>query len=1024
MRSCVRFSFLALLVGVIVAAAAPAAQAAFGIERFFASNCNAAGEKCGEGKNPSLTEAKEQGFTQAAGHPNFGVTDFTVNNHVVQTVPFTAVAPDGLVTHVRTDVGPGVSTNPEAVPKCSFAEYGTEATTGFFLAPTCKPETEIGVNKVVVLVKTEGGVFVNVPIEGNVYNLVQPKGLASDFGVALKLPLSLTEGIFKGTPLEKTQLYAHTLIEGNVEWGAQAAGTGKADYHDYFEINVSPTLPLISSRLNFKGNIGTLGKGGFLTNPTSCTGTGPQTTTTLTLTPKEGPAVKGAYTTLLGTENCNLVPFAPGFELSPETSKQDESDGISTRIELPHDPSPIKLDSSDVRTATVTLPEGMTLNPSAAAQLEACKPSQARITSEEAGTSCPEGSKIGTATLEVPGLPASEPLQGSVYLGGPESGPITEQPYTMYLDAESPRYGVSVRVKGTVAGNESTGRVTAQFAENPEQPFSNLTLHFKGGTLAPIANPLGCGTATTNATFDPFSGTGLFSPPVTPFTVDSDGKGGACASPVPFSLSQSTSNASPNAGGHTNYTFSLTRPSANQYISQVQTTLPPGLVGAIPIAKQCPEVAANAGTCSAESEIGQASAIAGAGPTPFSFTGGHVYLTGPYNGAPFGMSIVVPATAGPFSLGNVVTRATININPYTDRVIVTSVLPRVFKGVALRVRGFTVAINKQGFLFNPTNCGAFNTESVLTGFVPGSSAASTQSLASPFQVGKCNALKFKPSFKAATSSRTSKANGASLETTINYVPGQANIKAVKVQLPRALPSRLTTLQKACTEAQFAANPYHCPSGSFVGGARANTPVLPSKLTGPAILVSHGGAAFPDLDLLLEANGVRTIVVGNTDIKKGITTTTFASTPDVPVSSVTVNLPIGSHSALTANTNLCANPLVMPTTLTGQNGVSVKQNTRIAVRGCGVRIVGRKVVGNTAYITVQTFAAGRISGKGGGLATVFRRLGSAQQRATLKVPLTRGGRNRRRPFNVRLRVGFVPKARGGQSSVSFATLSFR
>jgi hypothetical protein len=337
----------------------------------------------------------------------------------------------------------------------------------------------------------------------------------------------------------------------------------------------------------------------------------------------------------------------------------------------------------------------------------------------------------------------------------------------------------------------------------------------------------------------------------------------------------------------------------------------------------------------------------------------------------------------------------------------------------VRLRGVSIAINKQGFLFNPTNCSAFATQSTLT-----STFGATQNVSTPFQVANCNLLKFKPAFKATTNAKTSKANGASLETTINYVAGQANLKAVKVQLPTALPSRLTTLQKACSEAQFAADPFKCPSGSFVGGARANTPLLPSKLTGPAILVSHGGAAFPDLDLVLDANGIRTIVVGNTDIKKGITTTNFASTPDVPVSSVTVNLPIGSHSALTANTNLCARPLVMPTTLTGQNGVVTKQNTRIAVKGCGVRIVGHRVVGNTAYLTVQTFEAGRVSGKGTGMATRFRRLARAQKAATLKVPLSRRARGKHRPFKVRLRVGFVPKAKGKSGSAAFVTVRFR
>jgi hypothetical protein len=195
------------------------------------------------------------------------------------------------------------------------------------------------------------------------------------------------------------------------------------------------------------------------------------------------------------------------------------------------------------------------------------------------------------------------------------------------------------------------------------------------------------------------------------------------------------------------------------------------------------------------------------------------------------------------------------------------------------------------------------------------------------------------------------------------------------------------------------------------------------MTGPAYFVSHGGAAFPDLDLVLEANGVRVIVTGNTDIKKGITTTSFLTTPDVPVSSVTVNLPIGPHSALAANRALCGTSLVMPTTITGQNGKTVKQNTKIAVAGCGVQIVGHKVVGNTAFLTVQTFSAGRISGSGANLATVYRTLGAAARTATLKVPLTRAGQGRRRPLHTRVRVGFVPKQRGAGSSAAFVNVTF-
>ncbi|HEY3866115.1 MAG TPA: hypothetical protein VGL54_08535 [Solirubrobacteraceae bacterium] len=1030
MRSNVRFALLAPLVGAIlalVAVSAPAAQAAFGVETFVAANCSTGHETCGEEKvgtysfpkEPSKAEAETQGYTQAGGHPAVGITAFKVNTE--GTLPNEVPSEGKLVEHIRTDVSPGVSTNPEAVSKCTMEEFGeTEVApgSGFYPEPQCAADTEIGLNTVVVVVEPSKGVFEDVPLEGKVYNLVQPEGRASDFGVALNLASI-------GVPY-----YAHTMIEGGVEWGAEANGTGKADYHDYYEINVSTALPLISSRLALVGDIGNTGNGGFITNPSNCAGPGLATTNTVTLTSTASEVKPKTYTAPIGTEGCKgesgflVPPFVPTFGLTPGAgeTQSDQPDGITAELTVPHNPLPSELDSSQLRTASVTLPEGMTLNPSAASGLKACSPTQIGIKTRNAVT-CPAASKLGEVTLTVPDLPASEPLTGSIYLGGTE--PITggsnpnAPEYTIYLNAESARYGVDVRLEGKVTPSPTTGRVTTTFSENPEQPFSNIKLKFNGGSLAPIANPLVCGTATATTSLVPYIGSFATAAPSSAFVVDSNGKGGACPSPLPFALTQSTQNQNANAGGSTSFTFSLSRPEGQQYLSQVKTTLPPGLVALLPTVTPCGEEQANAGTCPASSLVGAAAALAGSGPTPFLFTGGTVYLTGPYNGAPYGLSIVVPAVAGPFSLGNVVTRATINVDPHTARVIVTSVLPTIHAGVPLRLRGITVAINKQGYLINPTNCSAFLTESTLT-----STFGTAQTgLNSPFQVNACGALAFKPSFKAKTSAKTSKANGASLETTLNIGAGQTNYKSVMVQLPKQLPSRLTTLQKACPESVFNTNPFKCPSGSFVGGARANTPTLSGKLQGPAILVSHAGLAFPDLDLVMEANGVKVIVVGNTKISKGITTTTFASTPDVPVSSITVNLPIGGHSALTANGNLCTNPLTMPTTLIGQNGFKVTQKTKITVASCSVRIAGKKVIGNTAYITVQTFSAGRISGSGGNLKTVYRKLGKAQKTATLKVPLSNKGRRKGRPLKVKLRVGFVPKTKSIGNSASTTTVVF-
>jgi len=1044
MRSHVRVSLSALLAGLLISlGAASVAQAAEApaIEKLAAVNCSEGHEQCAHKtveinlgfpfglqkysvtEEPGKTEAEAEGFTQAGGHVPFGVTDFTLAHEADPAHPgenhLPFEKPTAVVQHIRTDVAPGLATSPAAVPMCTSAQFGKEELPGLFSAPTCpeggENETRIGVQQATVYVEAA---HVDLALEGPVFNLEPPgpptKARASLYGVSVKLPIAITKGELekafaeKGHPfgeptekvLEEKQYYAHTLIEGSVEWGKEGLGTNEGDYHDYFEINVSPALQLVSSRLVFYGLRG----GHFITNATSCPG---HLTTRLAIEDLEKATVTRPFTSPLPLSGCESVPFQPLFSLSPTTAGHDEPTGFTAEVGLVRHPKAEEIDASELKTAVVKMPEGMTLNPSAAAGLTACSPAEARIHSSTPGVGCAKSSELGTVSLEVPTLPAGS-LKGSIYLGGPESGPITGPPYIVYVDAESAKYGVSVRLKGEVEPNPVTGQLTTTFSENPEQPFTSIALHFREGGLAPVANPLGCGSATTTTAFVPFS------EPLTTKGVTSTFTVTGCPATLPFALAQSTQNQTITGGGHTSYTFNLSRSDGNQYLAKVSTVLPAGIVGTIPLVTLCGEPQAAQGTCGAASQIGTATVSAGAGPTPYAFSG-PVYMTGPYQGAPFGLSIAVPAVAGPFNLGTVVTRATISVDPKSARVIATSVLPTIVKGVPLRLKTISVAVNKQGFLFNPTSCSPLSTDSALTSTLNG-----TQSLSTPLQLTNCGALAFKPSFKAATGAKTSKKNGASLETTLNMPGGGSNVKSVLVTLPVVLPSRLTTLQKACPEATFKANPFSCPGGSFVGGVRANTPTLPAKMKGPAILVSHGGAAFPDLDLVLEGNGVRVILEGNTDIKKGITTTNFAATPDVPVSSITVNLPVGAHSALAAFGNLCRIPLVMPTVITGQNGKVVKQRTKIKVSGCGVQIVGHKVIGNAAYITVKTFGAGRISGSGPGLATVFRHLRGATDATRLKVSLARGAHGHR---SVRLRVGFLPSNRRVGTSVAFVTVFF-
>lgn len=1008
-----RIWLLALLGGAIFwSGAAPAAHAAFGVERFFATVCTVS--TCGEGGAP--VENGEL-FTQAAGHPNFGITDFRLNSKE-QKVPFTAFIPEGNIENLRVDVPAGLSTNPEAVPQCSqeeFAPKGSEVAPGVFLASKCKPETQIGTNAVTVAVEPAKGVFANVTLPGKIYTFSDPaEGLSAEWGI--EIPLESLGAEFKG-------LFSHTLLEGHVSWNT--------DYHEYFTIkDISKTLPLLESRLVFEGNKGT---GGFLTNPSVCDG--PQTTNFVaeSYTHESGQA---HYSTPTGASGCNLVPFEPSLLLKPSTTISDQPDAATVELKMPHNPNPAELDSSDLQTAHVTLPEGMTINPAAAYGLSACTEEQAGLKAASNGerttgpVTCPESSKIGTIAIEVPTLPAKS-LEGSIYLGSPDGSPIAGPPYAIYFNAESKRYGVAVRQKGSVVPDEKTGRLTATFEENPQAPFNSLSMNLTGvpvaGSVPPLANPLACGTATTESRLLPYTGEASKSP-FSAFTVDGNGTGGACPSPLPFSLAQSTQTQSGAAGASTSFTFSLTRPEGNQYLSQVKSVLPPGLIGAIPAVALCEDAQANAGTCPAASQIGTVAVGVGSG-RPYPFTG-TVYLTGPVGGAPYGMSIVIPAIAGPFNLGNVVTRATINVEPYTGRVVVTSTLPTIVKGIPLRLQKLTISINRQGFLTNPTSCGTLSTDSTLSGFVTPGVNGSTQTISTPFQVGECDKLKFAPKFNAITGSKTSKANGASLEVNIGQVAKEANIRQITMQLPKQLPSRLTTLHGACPAATFEAGPPpgQCPNTARVGSATVTTPVLPGKLTGPAYLVSHGGEAFPDLDLIVQGNGVTIVLVGHTNISSaGITTSKFETLPDAPITSATVTLPTGPQSLLTANGNVCKNQskLLAPTTLVGQNGAKVTHKIKIKVRNCPVVIVKHRTSGTRALITVKAPAAGRVSGGGPDLKFVTRHLKGAGQ-TTLSVPLSRTGAEVLRKFGrlrLKLRVGFVPKAKG-ITSKAFATVTFR
>jgi len=457
-------------------------------------------------------------------------------------------------------------------------------------------------------------------------------------------------------------------------------------------------------------------------------------------------------------------------------------------------------------------------------------------------------------------------LEGSVFLAAPQNFTgLPENPFSslvaMYLVAEEPARGVEVKLAGKVSPDPVTGQITTTFENTPQLPAEDIELDFYGTDRAPLATPAQCGTYQTAASVAPWSATPSVSP-VADFNIASGPNGSSCTypgQPLPFSPSLVSDTTVTNAGAFSPLDTTLSREDGQQSIQQVTLHYPAGLTGLLSGVALCGEAQANAGTCGSASEIGETIVSVGEGNDPFSVTGGKVYITGPYEGAPFGLSIVNPAKAGPFVLEEgrpVVVRAKIEIDPTTAALTVTTntaaqghAIPTILDGIPLQIKHVDVNITRPGFTINPTNCA----KTQVTGTVASAEGASSP-VSIPFQVLECRSLAFAPKFAVSTSGKTSKANGASLTAKLSYPAAaqgtQANIAAVKVDLPKALPSRLKTLQKACTNAQFNANPANCPPASFIGHAIVHTPVLPVPLTGPVYFVSFGSAKFPDVVLFV------------------------------------------------------------------------------------------------------------------------------------------------------------------------------
>jgi len=936
----------------------------------------------------SFAPLDEEGhdYTQAGGHPYELQDSFTLN-----TSPnaFEELSADTNVKDVRTELPPGLIGNPDAVPKC--APYNVTHA-------DCSGASQVGVLTVYTGRKPEGTV-------SPIYNLVPPNGLAAQLGarfngyVTVHIDAYVRTGSDYGVTAEVLNSSAVESVTGaSVRlWGVPAEEI-------HYEERDCPSPGQINEETHCASDVPAVP---FLTNPTSCRG--PQTTTmSLDSWQAQGSFVQ-AESQMPGFTGCGKLSFTPQMTIQPESSAADSPTGLAVDLHIPQNENPTGLAEADLKNAAVTLPQGVTVNPSSANGLQACSPEQIELNGPQPAQ-CPNASKIGSVELTTPLV--EHPLHGAVYVAQQNANPFKSL-LAIYIAIDDPQTGVVVKLAGHVQLDEKTGQLTTTFDENPQLPFEELKLDFFGGERAALATPRECGTYTTTSLLEPWSHQGApgeegtpDASPGSPFSITS-GPGGSACTPSSFAPSFVAGTTNPQADAFSPFTLTLARKDGEQTLGSLNMTLPPGLAGILASVAQCGEAQANAGACPAASQIGHVTVQAGVGNEPITLPQAGraedpVYLTGPYDGAPFGLAVVVHPEAGPFNLEEnghpVVVRAKIEVNPYTGQASVASgAMPTILRGIPLDVRTVDVTIDRPSFMFNPTDCAPMS----IAGAVSSSEGAS-EGVSSRFQAANCATLPFNPKFTVSTQGKTSKADGASLDVKLaskggpQAGGGEANIRAVKVDLPKQLPSRLTTLQKACTEAQFYANPADCPAASNVGTASATTPIFSHPLTGPAYFVSHGGQAFPDLEIVLQGEGVTLILDGNTDIKNGITSSIFRSLPDAPISSFELKLPAGPYSILGTNLparakySLCGQKLAMPTAFVGQNGAEIHESTPIAVEGCkpAIRVLKSSVRGATATIEVSVPAAGRLVASGRGLSKASRKVKRAGT-ATVKLKLTSG-----------------------------------
>lgn len=770
---------------------------------------------------------------------------------------------------LEIEMPPGFVGDPSAVPSCprQAHEEGEE----------CPSESQVGIFRLgsagstlpIFLLEPEAGQLAAFTSKVGLQIPFQMKLRPNDFGITM-----VAENLTEGTPNEE-----------QVElWGIPA---------NHQELPAAPPRP-------------------FLTAPPIC---GPLAFTLRVRSREEGAEWLSAGAEVGPLVGCEGLRFAPQLSLQLSNPVADSPTGVRMAMSAPEEEG--ELGGALMKDVTVELPPGLTVSPGGAVGLALCSDAQLGLGSESAA-SCPSASKVGTVQLTSAVLP--EPLDGTIYLGAPRG----EERFRFFVVA--PGFGVNFKFVTGLQPDSTTGRLAATLHGLPQVAISQIAMNLNGGPTGLIASPLACGPAQGRASFVPYGGGPSVASSST-VAIASALPGLTCPGPLPFSPQLLISATSQRAGGPSAISTTLRRQDGEALPSRFTFTLPAGLSASLGSIQACPDAEAAAGSCPPASRLGSVQLEVGSGPVPAVLSGG-AYLAGPYRHAPFSMVMAVPAALGPFNLGTVAFRAALQIDGRSGRVTVASdSLPSVVDGVPIRLRAFSLSLDRPGFVRNPTSCGSHTLDASLE-----SSEGATATLSSPYRVSGCKRLGFKPRLRVALSTgrRPHRHEQVGLRVSAHFRHADASLRSLFVSMPPALKLGIGKLKEICSRPDARRN--LCPPGAKIGTARAHTPLLGEKaLTGTIYVVQPRDDGEPDIWVALSGGGVKLSIHGAAENEHGRFATRLAGLPDLPLSDFTMRLGSPGNSLLSLDANPCAGRaqrLEAELRVGGQNGI--RRSSRVAI----------------------------------------------------------------------------------------------